>query len=346
MPVTINAHQLGRLIDKVRGHIGNEYIEVLHGIRLDVDAAHLHAVASDRYTVAAARYRLNHDDKDQAPWGRTIPASWLKPLREWTSAHGGGDTITISTEPGRVNFTTNHTEIRIPVSDDQEFPNWRALLQGIAAEVPTISAFPAVDSRMLTRWAAGGDTLRVQVTSNLKAFMVFGEGFIGAQQSARYAGIGPCEEETFEQALALWPHVFTGDEDIADMAKDMPAEERPRWEVASTVPDTVEDLLRQTLRSTSELLGAPSEDPGAVASYAIAGVNAWSAYRLLNALHTADPRLAAQTVAELAEELDAGDFSETAWDIAEKAGHDPQKWHDDYEAHVKKLAAKRAADAA
>ncbi|MEU4502609.1 hypothetical protein [Streptomyces sp. NPDC024089] len=344
MSVTINAHQLGRLIDKVRGHVGNEYIEVLHGIRLDVDATHLHTVASDRFTVAAARYRLNADQQGKAPWARTIPADWLKPLREWTGAHGGDDTITISTEPGRLIFGTEHTDIRIPVTDDQEFPNWRSLLGRIAANIPTKFAFPGVDSRMLARWADTDDVLRVHVTTDLTALMVFGEDFVGAQMPKRYTGLGPSGESTFEEALAQWPTLDDDNEALADMATEMPAERKPRWEAASSIPDMVESLLQQTLRSTSGLLGAPSEDPGAMASYATAGVNAWSAYRFLAALHQADPRLAAQTVAELAEELDAGDFSENAWDIAKAAGHDPQKWSDDYEAHLKKLAEKRATE--
>ncbi|MFF3128559.1 hypothetical protein ACFVRD_41255 [Streptomyces sp. NPDC057908] len=343
MSVTINAHQLGRLIDKVRGHIGSEYTEVLHGIRLDVDATDLHAVASDRFTVAAARYRLNADQQGQEPWARTIPASWLKTLREWASAHGGGDTITISTETGFVVFGAESTEIRIPVTDDQEFPNWRSLLTGIAANIPTKFAFPAVDSRMLARWAGTDDTLRVHVTTDLTALMVFGEDFIGAQMPRRYNGVGPSGESTFEEALAQWPTLDDNNEALADMAAEMPTEQKPRYSAADTIPDMVEALLQQTLRSTSDLLGAPSEDPGAMASYALAGVNAWSAYRFLAALHQADPRLAAQTVAELGEELDAGDFSESAWDIAKAAGHDPQKWSDDYEAHLKKNAEKRAA---
>ncbi|WP_329616409.1 hypothetical protein OG244_28180 [Streptomyces brevispora] len=346
MSVTINAHQLGRLIDKVRGHIGNEYVEVLHGIRLDVDATHLHAVASDRFTVAAARYRLNADEQGQEPWARTIPAAWLTPLRAWTSAHGGGDTITISTEPGYVVFGTGHTEIRIPVTDDQEFPNWRSLLTRIAANIPTKFTFPAVDSRMLARWADTDDVLRVHVTTDLTALMVFGEDFIGAQTPTRYTGVGSSGKSTFEEAFAQWPTLDDNNEALADMSTAMPVDDKRRYNPADTIPDMVEALLQQTLRSTSDLLGAPSEDPGAMASFALAGVNSWSAYRFLDALHKADPRLAAQTVAELAEELDAGDYSETAWEIAEKAGHDPQKWSDDYEAHLKKLAEKRASSVA
>ncbi|MEV7492247.1 hypothetical protein AB0O08_16015 [Streptomyces anulatus] len=337
---TINAHQLGRLIDKVRSHVGPENIETIHGIRLDVDANHLHTVATDRFTIAAARYRLNHDDKNQEPWGRTIPAAWLKPLREWAAAHAGAEQVTVSTAAGRVDFTTEHTEFRIPVVDDQEFPNWRALLRHITLHVPEKFTFPAVDSRLLARWADTDDVLRVHVTSDLTALMVFGEDFIGAQMPKRYAGIGPCDDETFEVALALWP---TLDED-AEGTAELPTEEKSRYNAANTIPSMVEALLQQTLRSTSDLLGAPSEDPGAMASFALAGVNSWSAYRFLDALHKADPRLAAQTVAELAEELDAGDFSETAWAIAEKAGHDPQKWSDDYEAHLKRVAEKRTAE--
>ncbi|MFH8867096.1 hypothetical protein [Streptomyces griseus] len=337
---TINAHQLGRLIEKVRSHVGPERIETIHGIRLDVDANHLHTIATDRFTIAAARYRLNHDDKNQEPWGRTIPAAWLKPLREWIAAHAGAEQVTISTAADRVDLTTARTEFRIPVVDDQEFPNWRALLRHITLHVPEKFIFPAVDSRLLARWADTDDVLRVHVTSDLTALMVFGEDFIGAQIPKRYAGIGPCENETFEAALALWP---TLDEE-ADGTAELPTEEKSRYNAANTIPSMVEALLQQTLRSTSDLLGAPSEDPGAMASFALAGVNSWSAYRFLNALHKADPRLAAQTVAELAEELDAGDFSETAWDIAEKAGHDPQKWSDDYAAHLKRVAEEGAAE--
>ncbi|MEV8403570.1 hypothetical protein [Streptomyces niveus] len=344
MSVTINVHQVGRLIDKVRGHIGNEYIEVLHGIRLDVDASHLHAVASDRYTIAAARYELNDTERNREAFARTIPAAWLKPLREWLDAQAGNLTVTIGTETGRLVFATPATEMRVPVTDNVEYPDWRALLRGVAAEIPTIYAFPAVDARMLARWADTDDTLRVRVTSDLRAFMVFGEDFVGAQMPKKFTGVGPDMDATFEQALGLWPSIFAdNNQDAADMA-DMPAEEKPRYEAAPTVPDMVETLLQQTLRSTSDLLGAPSKDHGAMASFAIAGVNAWSAYRFLNALHTADPRLAAKVVADLGEELDAGDFSENAWDIAEKAGHDPQAWHDDYAEHLKKLADKRAAE--
>ncbi|MFB7014204.1 MULTISPECIES: hypothetical protein [unclassified Streptomyces] len=113
MSVTINAHQLDRLIDKVRGHIGSEYTPVLHGIRLDVDSTYLHAVATERYTVAVARYR--HDgEQNGEPLARTIPAPYLCTLREWISTQEGQHSVKISTEAGRLVFATPHAEMRIP----------------------------------------------------------------------------------------------------------------------------------------------------------------------------------------------------------------------------------------
>lgn len=345
MSVTINAHQLGRLIDKTIGHIGSEYVEPLHGIRLDVDASHLYAVATDRYTLAAARYRLNHDEQGQEPWARTIPAAWLKPLREWLDAQAGSLPVAIGTEAGRLAFATPHTEMRVPVTASQEFPDWRSLLRGVAANIHTIYAFPAVDSRMLARWADTDDVLRVRVTTDLKAFMVFGEDFIGVQMPKRYAGVGPCEDETFDQALALWPSIFSSG-DTADMATDMPFEEdRPSWGASTDIRETGKDLLQTIMQANSDMLGKSTSEPDLFHAHIVGAVHGWMAYRYLDALYAADPRLAASVVAEVADQLDSGEIGEFAWDAAEKAGHDPQKWADDYEAHLKEQAAEPIATA-
>ncbi|MFI8769517.1 hypothetical protein ACIGN6_32060 [Streptomyces sp. NPDC053792] len=46
------------------------------------------------------------------------------------------------------------------------------------------------------------------------------------------------------------------------------------------------------------------------------------------------PRLAAQIIAEVADELDSGEIGEFAYDAAITAGLDPQKWQDDLEAET------------
>jgi hypothetical protein len=345
--VTINAHQLGRLIEKTIGHMGSEYIEVLNGIRLDVDATHLYAVASDRYTIAAARHRLTDDDQGGEPFARTIPASYLRPLREWISTQAGQHLVTIGTGEGRLAFDAPQSGMTIPVTDSLEFPDWRGVLRNITQQPTDGEPFPAIRSEFLTRWADTGDTIRVRVTADQKAILLFGEDFIGAQMPARYAGVGPVKDETFESAQRLWEAALAAGADGVDMATAMPEEDpRSRYEVTKDVRETGEDLLRQTLHSSADMHGKSLDKPDEFLAHILAGVHAWMAYRFLDALYAADPRLAAATVGEVAEQLDSGEIGEFAWDAAEEAGHDPQKWHDDYEAHLKDRAAKKAAEAA
>lgn len=334
MSVTINAHQLGRLIDKTRSHIGSEFIEPLHGIRLEADTTHLYAVATDRYTIAAARYWLgaSHDGQSVA---RTIPAPALQALREWLLNQPGHGAIEITTSQGRLEVGGPHGAMSIAVTDSLEFPDWRSLLNSIAAQATENAPFPALDSGYLGRWAASGDILRVRINADRKAVMVFGDDFIGAQMPARYAGIGPCTDETFEQAQALWADSLAAGKASVDMETGLPAEEsRSRYEVTVDIRETGEELLRQTLRSGTDMLGKAVNNPDEFHAHATAGVHAWMAFRFLDALYTADPQMAASVVAETADQLDSGEIGEFAWDAAEKAGHDPQQWQDAYEAYL------------
>jgi hypothetical protein len=112
------------------------------------------------------------------------------------------------------------------------------------------------------------------------------------------------------------------------------------------VAELAEQMLRQTLRSTTEMFGADfdtEQGRGAFNAWVHSGIYAWSSFRLLEALKKADPDLAEETVRDLNEQLESGEIGEWAWDAAEEAGHNPQQWHDDYEAHKKQLAEKQAA---
>lgn len=338
MSIALNAHQLGRLIDKTRCHIGSEFNEQLHGIRLEADNARLYAVATDRYTIAAARHLLSADH-DGEPVARTIPASALPALREWLSIQPGHGTIDITTSQGRLEFTGPHGALGLAVTDNLEFPDWRSLLNTIAQQATENAPFPALDSGFLQRWVDSGDILRVRIAADRKAVMVFGDNFIGAQMPTRYAGIGPCPDETFEQAQGLWADSLAAGKASLDMSADLPEEEpRSRYEVTVDIRETAEALLRQTLRSNSDMLGKSINNPDEFRAHASAGVHAWMAFRFLDALYTADPKMSASVVAETAGQLDSGEIGEFAWDAAETAGHDPQKWQDDYEAHLKRRA--------
>lgn len=345
MSIQINAHQLGRLIDQTRPHIGSEYKEQLHGVRFDADSRNLYAVASDGHTIAAARY--HHDDSEQEPWARTIAGQQLPVLREWIGSMQGAEQITIEPFKESLVFEGPQTGLNLAVSLSLEFPDWRGILRKIVDQSNEPDTFPPFNSELLQRFCETGDILRVRVGADDKPLVFFGEDFIGAQMPVRLTSYTPTQLESFPTACNSWYWTLAGGSKDADMA-DMPAEDRSRYEVTTDVPETAANLLRGVLRTTSQSFDASyfGEDREAFYAYIHAGVADWMAYRFLDALYQVDPRAARAVVAETAGELDSGEIGEFAWDAAEKAGHNPQTWRDDYEAAVRKRNAEQPSLAA
>lgn len=340
MSVTINAHQLKLLLDQTADHMGHEGIEQLHGIRLDVDSQYLYAVATDRYTLAAARYRLNHGDQNQEPWARLIPGDIVPALRQWIDTMKGAEYITISTAKDRLVFDGPLADLTVATNTALEYPDWRGLLRTIAAQTIDGEPFPALNTDFLPRWAAIRQSLRTRVTADQKAVLFFGRDFIGAQMPSRGGGLGPSEDQTFENAHSLWSWTLAAGATDVDMAS-LPQPQPCHWEVTRDVQETAANLLRGVLDSTSNAFNADSFDGDHDAWYAHirAGVADWAAYRYLDALHQVDPRAALAVVADTAEQLDSGELGEWAWDMAEQAGHNPQKWQDEQQARVAKQMA-------
>lgn len=341
MTVTINAHQLGRLIDKTINHTGSEYTEPLNGIRLDVDAKNLYAVATDRYTLAVARYQLNHREQDQQPWARTIPAGHLRALREWIDSQAGADYVSIAAEDHYLHFGGTQTELRIGVSPGMEFPDWRGLLRGMVEQTVEGELFPAFNSGYLSRFNTG-DILCARFTADQKPAVVFAEDFIGALMPARHAGIYPCKEESFEVAHKAWLWTLAAGDTTNDLNSAAYEENRPRYDATTDIRETGAGLLQEVLRSTTDCQRTDIDAQRDLWDAHIRiGVASWMAFRYLDALHNVDPRAAQSVVNEVAGQLDSGEISEWAWDEAKAAGFDPQKWHDDYEAHLAALKAER-----
>lgn len=337
MSVTINAHQLKLLLDKTANHMGGEHIEMLHGIRLDVDARHLHAVASDRYTMAVARYALT--DNEDEPWARTIPAEYLPALREWASSHQGDQWITIEAGEDRLVFDSARTTYSVAVNRGLEFPDWRGILRTLTENTIDGEPFPRLNSTYLARFDDCG-IVRVRLTADAKAALLFGEEFIGAVMPVRYAGLEPGEQESFATAFNAWCWTLAAGSKDADMDA-MPLPEYSRYEASTDVQDTGAGLLRSVLQSTSNAVDTSYYDDDSEAWYAHihASVANWRAFRYLDALAKVDPRVAARVVADTAEELDDGALGEWAWDVAEKAGHNPKKWDEDYANALRQRAA-------
>ncbi|WP_236246861.1 hypothetical protein [Streptomyces sp. CC210A] len=329
MSITLNAHQLGRLLDRTADHIGDEYLPVLHGIRLEADTAFLYAIATDRYTLAVARYR--HHGLNSAPFARTIPARTLPALRRWLTDQPGSAPVTLTLTDGRIRFTAPHSEMSLAVDDSQQFIGWRGLLRDVIAKTKDgdETAFPALATRLLARFATADEHLRVRTAPGCEAVLLVGEDFLGAQKPvrSRHEGFDTGLADSLEDVNALWDVSLTDPDGLTAV---MPTG-RPRYDASRTPTDTVEALLRQTMSSTRDLI-EENGSPRAVHAHAAAGVMAWSAYRYLKALQQADPKLAARIITEVADELDDGALGEFAWDAAAEAGFDPQKWQDELEA--------------
>ena len=345
MRVTINAHQLGRLIDKTTDHSSDDSIESLHGIRLDVDARYLYAIASDRYTLAAARYRLDHGDTAQGPWARTVPGEHIPALRKWLSSHKGASRITVEAVEDRIVFGSAQATYSVTVNLGLEFPDWRGLLRTISDATVDGEPFPAINPRFLARFGSTEDTLRLRITADRQAALLIGEDFIGAMMPARFAGIGPVKEETLASARDLWHWTLAAGSKGLDM-EAMPAPDRKDgtsdW-APRKVDETAAELLREVLRSTWDARETDYDDDRDLwfASIRISVAN-WTAYRYLEALHQADPRAARQAVQDTADQLDSGEIGEWAWDLAKQAGHDPDQWDADHTNAVAERRAKRA----
>ncbi|MCX5336945.1 hypothetical protein [Streptomyces sp. NBC_00140] len=340
MSVTINAHQLKLLLDQTADHMGGEHVEMLHGIRLDVDSQYVYAVATDRYTLAAARYRLADSDQNQEPWARLIPGDIVPALREWINTMKGAEYITISAADDRLVFDGPRHDLTVAVSTSLEFPDWRGLLRGIAAQTVDGEPFPALNTDFLPRWAAIKQSLRTRVTADRKAVLFFGQDFIGAQMPSSGGGIGPAKNQTFDAAHSLWLWTLAAGATDVDMAS-LPKPEPSNWEATKSVEETAANLLRGVLDSTSNAFNVDSFDGDHDAWHAHirSGVADWMAWRYLDALHQVDPRAAQAVVADTAEQLDSGELGEWAYDMAEQSGFNPKQWHDDYEARLAKQMA-------
>lgn len=115
----------------------------------------------------------------------------------------------------------------------------------------------------------------------------------------------------------------------------------PTSERDGAIADHAQDLLKLTLRYTGR--GPTGGDPTSRNAHYFTAINSWTAYRLLRALQQVDPDLLRAVPDDTDEQLEDGDIGQWAWDEAEKAGHDPEAWSDEYEAHLKKLAAEAVA---
>lgn len=326
---TLNAYKLQALINKTRRHVPADEVLPICGIRFECNGTHLHALATDRFTFSVARTKLRQGVE---PWTLTVAAEDVDWLRGWLEAHEGADIIDVSADANTLKLGSERGQLTINAATT-DFPKWQNMFRDVLREATADRELTSLDTEMLTRWKGAGSHLRVWQAGPLKPLLLVGEDFLGLQMPARYSG----EDKDRAAVLGDW---------IDSLGAGSEPAELPEPPEQITVPKMIETTLHQTLRSTSEMFGADMNTEGGRAAFnawVFSGIYAWSAYRFLEALRQADPDLAETTARDLDEQLESGEIGEWAWDAAEKAGHNPQQWHDEYEAHIKKRAKEQKA---
>lgn len=349
-PVEIPAYRLAEMLAQVGAHTADpEWVptEQLAGVHLDADGAALHLVASDRFTLAVARKAL---DGPREAWSGTLAARHVTALAALAKA-AGHDRIELTvTDALDLTASSPASSITVPFLNPTKhpFPDWRQLITRYLAPVGA-GRLAAADTERLARWAEGGRRVRIFQDGPTAPFVVTdfeaAGTFIGVQMPARLD-----DATTRDDVAAFWSHLLG---EASEHLEDAGTAARPGElfaDPSGQLDRFDEQLLRRVVVTSNELADLPTgEDPAARARFDATVhtlVSAWTAHRLLRVLTDSDPALAARTVAELEEELDGGEFGEIAYDLATKAGHDPNAWADEHQEAARARDAKWAAAAA
>ncbi len=328
---TINAHKLQRLIKQTRPHVSpDDTLPPIHGIRFECDGVHIHALATDRYTFAVARAKVREETDT---WTTTISEDYLGWFTAWLETHEGDTILDLAATGDGLAVTDDRGTLVVPAKD-HTFPKWQSLFRDAMTDAARSGDMVSVDTKMLARWKHADTHLRTWQTEPEKPLLLVGDDFIGLQMPARYSG----DAKDRAAVLSDWSGTLGKGGKPAKITVPPPP---------GAVAEMEKGMLHRTLQSTAEMFNADTDtDKGRAAfiAWVHSGSYAWSAYRILQALKKADPDLAESTVRDLNEQLESGEIGEWAWDEAESAGHNPQQWHDDYEAHLKKLDEEQAAE--
>jgi hypothetical protein len=338
--INVTAQNLARIIGQVypHHHWDSDVLPILASIHLDYDGTRLHAVATDRYTFAVARTNTEPPTSKHGnePWAHTVPANTLKALRKLIKTTDPRALVTITpvTEGDLtdITFTANGTIISTHAIPG-EFPSWRKLIASVIDKEPT-NHVVGLDSSYADRWEDGGRRLLTWHTGPTQPVVFSADDFIGLQMPVRPQmgefGVAPIAKE--------WADSL-GNAEPAGMTETLgQPENKPSR-------DFTEDLLRRVVISGEEMHMALHPDDPRWYDVLNTHIYAWMGVRLLRALSDVSPRLTEKVLRDLDEELEGGEFGEWAWQYAQEAGHDPDKWCDDNAKRRAERAAKKAAEA-
>lgn len=333
----LTAYQLANLLQKVDPHIGRHtgYASI-SGVLLDSDGTRIHAVATDRHTLAVARQQIAFR---AAPWSLLINAEELQDdlaaLRTWIASHRGEHNILLTAGDHQLTVTSRRGRIVLPARDGAVFPQWRGLIRTAIEHEPGQAPYTGLSTDLLARWKTADYNVRTWQPAPDKPLVVITDDFIGLQMPTRPRR--PDEAPTLAEDHDTWADSLGGGDKVELADTLTPGEAANLDERDNPVVNAQTDLLRTTLCAVQDVMDTPTRNLDLFHARVGHAAHGWMAYRFLEALRKTDPSLARRVVDTVTEEIDGGEIGEFVWDAAITAGHNPQQWRKEYnEARVKR----------
>ncbi|MFI1585622.1 hypothetical protein [Embleya sp. NPDC020630] len=195
----------------VRAHIGDEPgLTMLHGVHLEAGDGRLYAVATNRFTITAAR----RDTPGIGTWDVLMPRAEVDAVLDLARVAGTDDAHLVRTPTGLIVHIGGYTvAVDDRVDERGEFPRrmWRTRVAAALAAGPALDAEMVVDRRRLAAFAPTSDT-------ETGAVQIWGSGphdplvitrgtdYIGLLMPMRRGTDGP----TLDDVRAAWDLDATG----------------------------------------------------------------------------------------------------------------------------------------
>lgn len=218
-------HDFPYLLEQVSDHMSaDKTLPLMHGVYFEARGAFLYAVATDRYTLAVTRRRL--EQGPARPWSVLIGAQELKSLRAFARLNRrtplmlererdvwGGESLTVRAGGLRLEVPA----VDGPLSEFWQRGTWRTLLADHIGQAPDMRREIRVNPTMLARWGRArgverNEPLTVWCSGPRKPLVVAcGADFIGLQMPITSDDQAPGRSEVVDGWSDLAPRQVDGE---------------------------------------------------------------------------------------------------------------------------------------
>lgn len=196
--ITIADYTLGRLVSQAKPHMGDRSdYEVLQALHFDYDGRHLHAWATNRYTIGVSRTAvINADDK---PWKATVGRLQIPELQ---AAVRLLDSRSVYLERSASNLILSNeagTRISVELTEQKEPLDWRKVMLS-SLDVRPADARMAMTPKYFAAWKNLPHPVQMWSTGEGRMVLISAPDFLGGQMPVRRDG----EDAALLRELESW----------------------------------------------------------------------------------------------------------------------------------------------